>query len=134
MLLFLVNVFWSLRRGAPAGPNPWDAATLEWATPSPPPAYNFAMLPSVGSRHPLWEDRLQEGRTRSVLDQGPVLDEGRETLGVTPLDAEPSEVLTMPEDSLYPFLLALSLLADVLRPAYRSLAACGRGCGAGRRR
>jgi heme/copper-type cytochrome/quinol oxidase subunit 1 len=111
VLLFLVNVFWSLRRGAPAGPNPWDAATLEWATPSPPPAYNFAMLPSVGSRHPLWEDRLPEGRTRSALDQGPVLDEGRETLGVTPLDAEPSEVLTMPEDSLYPFLLALSLLA-----------------------
>jgi hypothetical protein len=46
-----------------------------------------------------------------VLDRGPVLDEGRETLGVTPLDAEPSEVLTMPEDSLYPFLLALSMLA-----------------------
>ena len=40
-----------------------------------------------------------------------MLDEGRETLGVTPLDAEPSEVLTMPEDSLYPFFLALSLLA-----------------------
>jgi heme/copper-type cytochrome/quinol oxidase subunit 1 len=111
VLLFLVNVLWSLRRGAPAGPNPWDAATLEWAMPSPPPAYNFAVLPSVGSRHPLWEDRLPEGRTRSALDQGPVLDEGRETLGVTPLDAEPSEVLTMPEDSLFPFLLALSMLA-----------------------
>jgi cytochrome c oxidase subunit I len=111
VLLFLVNVFWSLRRGAPAGANPWDAATLEWATPSPPPAYNFAVLPSVGSRHPLWEDRLQTGRTQSVLHEGPMLDEERETLGVTPLDAEPSEVLTMPEDSLYPFLLALSLLA-----------------------
>jgi hypothetical protein len=111
VVLFLVNVVWSLRRGAPAGSNPWDAATLEWATPSPPPAYNFAVLPSVGSRHPLWEDRLPESGSRSVIDRGPVLDQGRETLGVTPLDAEPSEILTMPEDSLYPFWLALSLLA-----------------------
>jgi cytochrome c oxidase subunit I len=111
VVLFLVNVFRSLRRGPPAGPNPWDAPTLEWATSSPPPAYNFEVLPSVGSRHPLWEDRLREGTARSVLDRGPALDEGRETLGVTPLDAEPSEILTMPEDSLYPFLLALSLLA-----------------------
>ena len=111
VVLFLVNVFRSLRRGPPAGPNPWDAPTLEWATSSPPPAYNFEVLPSVGSRHLLWEDRLREGTARSVLDRGPALDEGRETLGVTPLDAEPSEILTMPEDSLYPFLLALSLLA-----------------------
>jgi hypothetical protein len=37
------------------------------------------------------------------------LDEGRETLGITPLDGQPSEILTMPEDSLFPFLLALSL-------------------------
>jgi cytochrome c oxidase subunit I len=112
VLLFLVNVVWSLRRGAPAGANPWDAPTLEWATASPPPAYNFEVLPSVASRHPLWEDRLPEaGAARSVLAQGPALDEGRETLGVTPLDAEPSEVLAMPADTLYPFLLALSLLA-----------------------
>jgi cytochrome c oxidase subunit I len=111
VLLFLVNVLWSLLRGPAAGPNPWDAPTLEWATSSPPPAYNFEVLPSVGSRHPLWEDRLPgEGTARSVLDRGPELDHGRETLGVTPLDAEPSEILTMPEDSLYPFLLALSLL------------------------
>jgi cytochrome c oxidase subunit I len=111
VLLFLVNVLWSLLRGPAAGPNPWDAPTLEWVTSSPPPAYNFEVLPSVGSRHPLWEDRLPgEGTARSVLDRGPELDHGRETLGVTPLDAEPSEILTMPEDSLYPFLLALSLL------------------------
>jgi heme/copper-type cytochrome/quinol oxidase subunit 1 len=111
VLLFLVNVLWSLLRGPAAGPNPWDAPTLEWATSSPPPPYNFEVLPSVGSRHPLWEGRLpDEGTARSVLDRGPELGDGRETLGVTPLDAEPSEILTMPEDSLYPFLLALSLL------------------------
>ena len=42
----------SLRRGAPAGPNPWDAATLEWSVASPPPAYNFRRIPIVASRHP----------------------------------------------------------------------------------
>jgi hypothetical protein len=111
VVLFLINLVWSLRRGRAAGPNPWDGPTLEWAVSSPPPPYNFALLPSVGTRHPLWEDRLREGTARSVIDRGPELAEGRETLGVTPLDAEPSEVLVMPEDSLFPLLLALSLTA-----------------------
>ena len=72
------------------GDNPWDAPTLEWATPSPPPAFNFVTLPVVASRHPLWEDRLDEqGETRSSLRGGMLLDHGRETLGVTALDAEP---------------------------------------------
>jgi cytochrome c oxidase subunit 1/cytochrome c oxidase subunit I+III len=109
VLLFLVNLVWSFRRGPPAGPNPWDAPTLEWATSSPPPAYNFAVLPSVGSRHPLWEHRLS-GASGGAVDRGPELAEGRETLGVTPLDAEPSEVLVMPGDSLFPFLLAVAML------------------------
>ena len=59
-LLFLINCWKSYRTGAQAGNNPWDAPTLEWATPSPPPPYNFAVVPTVASRHPLWEDRLQE--------------------------------------------------------------------------
>jgi cytochrome c oxidase subunit I len=111
VLLFLINVFWSLRRGPLAGPNPWDGSTLEWSVASPPPAYNFAVLPTVASRHPLWEERLDEPGGRSRLNEGPTLAEGRETLGVSPLDAEPDEILTMPEDSLAPLLLALSLLA-----------------------
>src|SRR4029453_15371558 len=53
-LLFLVNVVYSLRRGAPAGNNPWEAWTLEWATTSPPPAYNFATRPPIKSRRPSW--------------------------------------------------------------------------------
>src|SRR6185436_16174554 len=46
LLLFVTNVTWALTRGAPAGDNPWGADTLEWATSSPPPAYNFAYLPT----------------------------------------------------------------------------------------
>ena len=59
VLMFLVNVV-RPARGAPAGPNPWDGPTLEWTIPSPPPPYNFAVIPTVASRHPLWEDQLDE--------------------------------------------------------------------------
>jgi cytochrome c oxidase subunit I len=55
VLVFLVNVGISLRRGEPAGDDPWDAWTLEWATASPPPPYNFVAVPVVESRRPLWD-------------------------------------------------------------------------------
>jgi cytochrome c oxidase subunit I len=46
-LFFIVNLFWSIRHGAPASDNPWDATTLEWTTTSPPPHENFAETPRV---------------------------------------------------------------------------------------
>jgi cytochrome c oxidase subunit 1 len=55
VLLFVINVVISLRRGAPAGNDPWDAWTLEWATASPPPPYNFETVPVAASRRPLWD-------------------------------------------------------------------------------
>lgn len=114
MLLFVVNVALSLTRGRLAGANPWDAASLEWSIPSPPPPYNFAVIPTVASRHPLWEDRLDAdgGTDRSRLDCGLLLDQGRETIATTVLDAEPDVILKMPGDSQAPFWLtvALSLL------------------------
>ncbi|HEV7388207.1 MAG TPA: cytochrome c oxidase subunit I [Gemmatimonadaceae bacterium] len=54
MAVFVVNFFMSLRTGAPAGANPWGADTLEWATTSPPPPYNFVDTPVVTSRDGLW--------------------------------------------------------------------------------
>ncbi|SAL89058.1 cytochrome c oxidase subunit I [Caballeronia arvi] len=110
VLIFLIDVVWSYHRGPLAGKNPWDAPTLEWSVASPPPPYNFSTLPFVASRHPLWEDRLPEAsktRLRSVLDEGYILDHGREALGTTALDAEPDIILKMPEDSYAPFLLGL---------------------------
>jgi cytochrome c oxidase subunit 1 len=49
------NIIRSLRKGTPAGNDPWDAWTLEWGTTSPPPEYNFAVLPDVRSSRPLWD-------------------------------------------------------------------------------
>ncbi len=107
ILLVFINVVVSRRRGRLAGSNPWDAPTLEWATSSPPPAYNFSVIPIVGSRHPLWEDRLGEGK--SSVHRGLILDHGREAPGTSVLDGNPDVILELPGDTYTPFILALSL-------------------------
>ena len=73
ILLFLINVMVSRRNGQPAGPNPWDAPSLEWSTPSPPPPYNFAVIPRIASRHPLWEPRMgdRQPSLRIATGHGP---------------------------------------------------------------
>jgi cytochrome c oxidase subunit 1 len=55
ILVFAFNMIWSYFRGKTAGADPWDAWTLEWSTNSPPPVYNFAVVPTVKSRRPLWD-------------------------------------------------------------------------------
>jgi cytochrome c oxidase subunit I len=55
VLFWVVNFVWSYFKGKPAGNDPWDAWTLEWSTSSPPPEYNFAKIPVVRSRRPLWD-------------------------------------------------------------------------------
>ncbi|HXI80056.1 MAG TPA: cytochrome c oxidase subunit I [Verrucomicrobiae bacterium] len=61
MIPLLWNIFLSLRAGKPAGDDPWEANTLEWATTSPPPPYNFDRLPEIRSERPLFD--LRHGRT-----------------------------------------------------------------------
>ena len=55
ILIFVYNLVSSYFKGKLAGDDPWDAWTLEWSTSSPPPDYNFATIPVVRSRRPLWD-------------------------------------------------------------------------------
>ncbi|HEY5311307.1 MAG TPA: cytochrome c oxidase subunit I [Pirellulales bacterium] len=55
--IFLYNIVYSYFKGRPAGSDPWNAWTLEWTTSSPPPSYNFEVIPQVHSRRPLWDQK-----------------------------------------------------------------------------
>ena len=66
-LIFVVNFFWSIRRGEKVGANPWQATTLEWGTPSPPPHGNFTRPPVV-ERGPY--DYSVPGRENDFVPQG----------------------------------------------------------------
>jgi heme/copper-type cytochrome/quinol oxidase subunit 1 len=107
VLLFIINVLWSRRAGAIAGDNPWGASSLEWSMTSPPPEYNFEIIPVVRSREPLWD--VPPESTDAVVPEYRVLDDGRRTLGTTVMDGLPQEVLRMPGDSLWPLAIAIAL-------------------------
>ncbi len=102
VLLFLVNAGRSLRRGTLAGDDPWEADSLEWGTASPPPAYNFADLPTVPGRSPLWD------RTPATPVVTGLRTDMREILVTTALDAEPDSRMRSPEPSVWPLLAALA--------------------------
>ena len=109
ILLLLGNLVWSYVRGEPAGPDPWRAPTLEWTVPSPPPAYNFAVIPTVRSAYPNWDPDDRAGDRRSLETGTLVLERGHEQAVSTPADAWLSEIVGMPGESPWPLLLALAL-------------------------
>ncbi|HEX8662891.1 MAG TPA: cytochrome c oxidase subunit I [Beijerinckiaceae bacterium] len=102
-LLFVWNVFSSVRGGAIAGDNPWDAGTLEWATASPPPPQNFDRIPLVTSREPLWAER---GAMPVV---GGLTVDDRQVLVTTVTDARAELRESSPEPSIWPFLASVAL-------------------------
>jgi cytochrome c oxidase subunit 1 len=105
VLLFVLNVLISMRRGQVAGPNPWDAPGLEWAADSPPASYNHAHIPVVDGRVPLWEHR----------DGLPVMHglrvDDRELLLTTVVDAEPDLREPSAEPSIWPLVAGLAMTA-----------------------
>jgi cytochrome c oxidase subunit 1 len=103
VVLFVVNGVVSLYRGVIAGPNPWGAASLEWATSSPPPVYNFAHIPVVESDTPLWD---VEGELPVVT--GLRVDH-KEMLLTTVVAATPDTREPIPEASLWPFISACAV-------------------------
>jgi cytochrome c oxidase subunit I len=71
VLIFLINIFHSLRNGELAGDDPWDGNTLEWSTSSPPPPYNFERIPPVRSFMPYRDlKRLRERQRQREKDRG----------------------------------------------------------------
>jgi len=108
ILVIVLNVLWTLRRGAPAPADPWGGNTLEWSTSSPPQHFNFPVIPIVRSADPNWDvdDRRQDALR---LERGElVLADGHQTLATTVLEGEADEELHMPSESIWPFVLALA--------------------------
>jgi cytochrome c oxidase subunit 1 len=105
LVVYLTNIVLSLRRGVVAPANPWQASTLEWATTSPPAAYNFLPPPTVFGRDPLWD-----GPDRAPVVVGLRAD-ARYVLVTYVMDAEPDHVEEMPEPSIWPFATAVALSA-----------------------
>jgi len=100
-LLFFINAIWSLRSGGAAGDNPWAAPTLEWATSSPPPDYNFAFIPVVRAVHPLWDEPDVPAAAGLRTD--------RRELIVTSIDsAEPQAREASPRNSIWPLWAAIA--------------------------
>jgi cytochrome c oxidase subunit 1/cytochrome c oxidase subunit I+III len=109
ILLLFGNLVYSYRRGGPAGPDPWHGPTLEWTTTSPPPEYNFAVIPTVTSAYPNWDDADREVDRAKLATGLLVLEEGHEQPAVSPVDGRFAEIVEMPHDSPWPPVLALCL-------------------------
>ena len=97
LLFFIANVIKTRRSGAVAGNDPWDARTLEWSIPSPPPVYNFARLPQVQDRDDFWLQKYGDGHGGAPRPKG------------GPVTAAEIAAIHMPPTSYWPLLLALAL-------------------------
>ena len=115
--------FRSLRRGAPAGDNPWDADSLEWSVTSPPPNAQYARIPVVRDRHPLWDQHWRQERMRpeetparegepaedvAQMDHWPT--RWRGALVVSVNEGRPLAVVHMPRRAISPFITSVGLV------------------------
>jgi heme/copper-type cytochrome/quinol oxidase subunit 1 len=108
LLLIAFNIVRSIRHGEPAGRDPFHGGTLEWTVPSPPPHYNFAVIPTVTSPYPNWDEPDRAEDLRRLESDELVLDGGHETPATTINDAQLTEILEMPPESPWPIVLALA--------------------------
>ncbi|KAB7623964.1 cytochrome c oxidase subunit I [Alkalilimnicola sp. S0819] len=104
---FFVDVLLHLVHGRPSRRNPWQADTLEWAMPLPPPAYNFASIPHVRGRNPLWRNpALGTEQAAGAHYLGHDNPGRREILGTSVLYAQPRQLIVLPGNTWAPLLLA----------------------------
>jgi cytochrome c oxidase subunit I+III len=101
-LIFFIDAVRSARLGRLAGDNPWDAATLEWATSSPPPSYNFSRIPVVAGTDPLWEEREALAVTTGLRT------DRRELIVTSVVEAQPEAREASPRNSIWPLLAAVA--------------------------
>jgi cytochrome c oxidase subunit 1 len=97
LLFFIVNVVRTMRAGKIAGNDPWDARTLEWAIPSPPPVYNFARVPHVHDRDDFWLQKHGDGHGGAPRPKP------------APVTAAEIAAIHMPSPSFWPLLLGLAV-------------------------
>ena len=113
VLVFLGNVAWSRRRGREAGADPWDARTLEWATPSPPPEHNFDEIPLVRHRDDFWYrkyTKTPEGEPARVFAGG--ADGGSRAVeehGIAPVSETPHHGIHLPSPSYFPLVASVGI-------------------------
>jgi cytochrome c oxidase subunit 1 len=110
VLVFVYNAMSSIRYGKRAGADPWDGRTLEWTIPSPPPDYNFAQIPYVHGREPLWLEKHPEtghGHAMPVPIAGGAPEHGEYAEGEEPTADDLG--IHMPDPSYYPLIAALGL-------------------------
>ncbi|MFN2613704.1 MAG: cbb3-type cytochrome c oxidase subunit I, partial [Actinomycetota bacterium] len=109
ILVTVFNWAWARRHGQDAGNDPWHAETLEWATTSPPPEYDFETIPEVHGLHPVWDQpELRDGAQPPELGGRP-LASGHRILSTSMLDATPEAVIDLPKESLWPLWLTVGL-------------------------
>jgi hypothetical protein len=108
ILVLLANLVVSYRRGPLAPPDPWRGPTLEWSIPSPPPEYNFAVIPVVTSAYPNWDVADREADLARLAEGDGVLDRGHEQVVSGLVDGEPLQIAAMPHSSPWPILLAVA--------------------------
>jgi cytochrome c oxidase subunit I+III len=101
-LVFFIDAIRSALRGTPAGDNPWHAATLEWATSSPPPSYNFSQIPVVDGPNPLWDQPDAVGVATGLRT------DRREFIISTVAEARPEARESSPRNSIWPFWAAVT--------------------------
>src|SRR5947209_1849950 len=109
LLTIFANLLISYFKGPEAGSDPFGGDTLEWSTSSPPPPYNYPVIPTISSPYPMWDEADRDLDSRR-LDRGEgVLQLGHETAASTVEDAELDEIVSMPPHSIWPFVSGLVL-------------------------
>src|SRR5439155_27010881 len=102
-------LFWSRFHGHPSVPEPFNGGTLEWATSSPPPRYNFPVIPIVSSPYPNWDRADREEDARRLVRGTLALEHDHETVATTVRDGYLDDVLEMPSESHWPITLAFAV-------------------------